>query len=192
MAIKTAIQELLKINNAVESELFWIFVKIMYEVEIQDTKSLLSPPLLETLTVKWRVKNPQGNFQTSYHYLAFGFENSRQFKEQEMALYQYQRRMPYDIFSEEFVNKDYTAKLDSDNRKFSRSHFYDMLKIFKSDIDYNVNDGVCKLERFPLTREINAATVATIIVTEAHRIFREQKKIGKKMPKTEEECQEIG
>jgi hypothetical protein len=51
MKLKTAIEEFLYHKSKLDLELFCIFVPIIYEVKLKNTKSLLFPPILETLGV---------------------------------------------------------------------------------------------------------------------------------------------
>lgn len=187
MELKKALEEFLYHKIMLENKLFHIFVPIIYEVKLQDTKSLLFPPIHDSFAVKWRVKNPRGVIPTSYPYLIFGFNRYCRFKKQEIALYACQKAMHHDLYFEFFMDEYYKAAVKS----VDPSSFDDMLEEIKPFVAGDENDDLFQLEKFSLAGEIDAAAVAKRIVTEAQRIYREQKKIGEKKPKTEKEWEEF-
>jgi hypothetical protein len=119
--------------------------------------------------------NPKWIIPTSYRFLSLGFGKDRRSKEHEMALYECLKAMHHDLYFDVFMDEDYKTKVKSVNP----SSIDDMLKEIKPLIDIDDNNDICQLERYSLDREINAAAVAKRIVTEAGRIFEEQKRIGK-------------
>jgi hypothetical protein len=179
MELITALQQFTILKNEIDLETFSMFIPIIYEVKRQDTTSLLFPPMLDTFEVKWRVKNPQGIIPTSYPYLIFGPWMDGRTKKLVMALHECKRAMDHDLYFERFNYDDYEAEMES----IQPSSEFDMLEEIKPLIDRGDNDEVCLLERFSLDREMDAAAVAKRIITEARRIFREQKKIGRTLRK---------
>jgi hypothetical protein len=180
----SAIHQFYILKVQVEVELFFRFVPIIFEVKRQDTKNLLCPPILETLGVKWLVMNPKGIFPPFYRYLILGHSQNNRSKKLEMVLCECQMAMPQDLYIDVFMN-NYRNKEDITIEDFQKLKSVnpvsidDMLQNIKPILDISPNPRICPpLERFFLDGEIDAAAVAERIITEARRIYKEQKKIA--------------
>jgi hypothetical protein len=127
--------------------------------------------------------NPKGIFPPFYRYLILGHLQNTRSKKLEMVLCECQMAMPQDLYIDVFMNnsrkmEDITIEDFQKLKSVNPSSMHEMLQEIKPILDIGDNLMTCPpLERFSLDGEIDAAAVANRIVTEARRIYKEQKKI---------------
>ena len=86
MTMYTKIQQFLDLQEIVNAETSKIFKPIRDEVERQDKKYILFPPVTDTLSVEWLVRCSKRSFISNFVYLVLKIEPSQETDELTLVL----------------------------------------------------------------------------------------------------------
>jgi hypothetical protein len=187
MELSTAIREFPDLKKFLRAETMTIFQPILEEVERQDKKLLLFPPVQETLAVKWLVMHPKSTMPPPYYqYLYLVIKAARESGEMELVISERNGGIPDELFLEFFKENPRTEpkvvwdRVNLSWIKFNWDESEEPEEVYEpQEIDDSDHDYEDELGRFSLNAEIKPEVIAKKIVVEARRIYRWQTRFVK-------------
>jgi hypothetical protein len=185
MELYSKFRQFLDLKKIVNTESSKIFRLIIEEVERQDKKLLLFPPVTDTLSVKWLVMVPVPDdcFAGHYYYLALTIQPDQETDEVSLVLSSLWEPMPHEVFLEVFRQTPKAMRKNA--REITKEDIArviaDMPKEMPEDLEEDETDEYydwdpSELGRFPLNG-VNPTVLAKKIITEGRKIF-EMKKLS--------------
>jgi hypothetical protein len=188
MELYTNIIQLLGLQGSVNTETSQIFEPILAEVERQDIKYLLFPPITDTLSLKWLVRRSILNFVSNFIYLVLKVEPSQETDALTLVLSSHREELPNEAFMAKFGNTpQYLSKyLDSlktgenheiligwhdepSGKKGKRPNNHKTALEIRSKLQWSKTE---ELIRIPLNGGTDPVVMANKILTEARRLHR--------------------
>jgi len=175
--ITKLIRHFVDLEEIVNAETWKIIRPIIDEVELQDKRDLLFPPVTNTLSIKWLVEIPETYLSTYYYYLVLMIQPDQETDEVNLVLTSLEEQMPYEVFLKKF-HKTFNA-MRKNAIEITQENIERYITYLPEEMPENLDDEYYdwdpgELGRFPLNG-VNPTVVAKKIITEAKRIFKMEK-----------------